>query len=72
MPDQYGYVICRSAMARRSVKYPLCLSVKLCVVIFICSALICVQLFWSELCFDLNEPSLASDDFGHPTIPLKP
>ena len=39
MPDQYGYVICRSAMARRSVKYRLCLSVKLCVVIFIRSAL---------------------------------
>ena len=32
MPDQYGYAICRSAMARRSVKYSLCLSVKLCVV----------------------------------------
>ena len=30
MPGQYGYAICRSAMARRSV-YPLCLSVKPCV-----------------------------------------
>ena len=39
MPDQYGYATCRSAMARRSVKYLLCLSVKLCVVIFIRSAL---------------------------------
>ena len=37
MPDQYGYAICRSAMAWRCV-YPLCLSVKLCVVIFIRSA----------------------------------
>ena len=65
MADQYGHAICRSAMARRSVKYPLCLSAKLCVVIFIRSAL-----FWSVCnyfgvnCVLIYLDRVASDDFG--------
>ena len=68
MPDQYGYAIGRSA-----IKYPLCLSVKLCVIIFIRSAL-----FWSVFnyfgvnCVLIHMDRVASDYFGHPTIPLKP
>ena len=56
----------------RSVKYSLCLSVKLCVVIFIRSAL-----FWFVFnyfgvdCVLIYMDRVAIDDLGHPTIPLK-
>ena len=58
MPDECGYAICSSTIARRSVKYLLCLLVKLCVVFFIRSATIM--------------DGVASNDFGQPTIPMKP